>query len=144
TEDQLQSMEAMMQWKKGSKGTYLFWEGGEADKLYYNRFGLHRLMKSSEEGKEIMVSVLQCGDLIAEMGVLQDTMHNYSAEVMQTAEIGILYKKDLMTLFSQNDGLSLQFMYWLGLSQRIAQSKLRDLLLYGKSGALSSTLIRMA
>ncbi|TLS50719.1 Crp/Fnr family transcriptional regulator [Paenibacillus antri] len=144
TEEQLQSMEAMMQWKKAAKGTYLFWEGDEADKLYYVRSGQVKLLKSTEEGKDLIVSVLQKGDLIAEMGGFQDSKHGYSAQAMQNAEIGILSKKDLSTLFSRNDGLSLQFMYWLGLSQRVVQSKLRDLLLYGKPGALASTLIRMA
>jgi CRP/FNR family transcriptional regulator len=144
TEEQLGAMEAMMQWKKAAKGSYLFWEGDEADKLYYVRSGQIKLMKSTEEGKDLIVSVLQKGDLIAEMGGFQDSKHGYSAQAMQNAEIGIFSKKDLSVLFARNDGLSLQFMYWLGLSQRVVQSKLRDLLLYGKPGALASTLIRMA
>lgn len=144
TEDQLRAMEAMMVWKKVAKGAYLFWEGDEADKLYYVRSGQVKLTKSTEEGKDLIVAVLQKGDLIAEMGGSQHTKHGCSAEIMRNAEIGILSKKDLTVLFSRNDGLSLQFMYWLGLSQRVVQSKLRDLLLYGKTGALASTLIRMA
>jgi len=34
-------------------------------------------------------------------------------------------------------------MKWMGLKHRTTQSKFRDLLLFGKSGALASTLIRM-
>lgn len=144
TEEQLQAMEAKMQWKQTPKGAYLFWEGDKADKLYYIRSGQVKLLKSTEEGKDLIISVLQEGDLIAEIGGPQDLSYGYSAEAMHNAEVGILSKRDLGQLFAERPELSLQFMYWLGLSQRIIQSKLRDLLLYGKPGALASTLIRMA
>lgn len=144
TAEQLQAMEAKMIFRKAPRGTYLFWEGDDADKLYYIRSGQVKLLKSTEEGKDLIVSVLQKGDLIAEMGGWKDASHDYGAVVLQNAEIGVLYKKDLGPLFAECPDLSLQFMYWIGLTQRVLQSKLRDLLLYGKSGALASTLIRMA
>ncbi|MCI3920877.1 Crp/Fnr family transcriptional regulator [Paenibacillus sp. TRM 82003] len=144
TEEQFAALESMMVFKKVKKGAYLFWEGDVADRLYYIRSGQVKLLKSTEEGKDLILSIQQKGDLIAEMGGFQDSTHSYSGRVMADAEIGVIYTKDLASLFGNHGGMSLPFMYWLGLTQRIMQSKFRDLLLYGKPGALASTLIRLA
>lgn len=144
TEEQFQHLEEIMIRKRAAKGSFLFWEGDEADQLYYIRSGQVKLLKSTEDGKDLILSVMQKGDLIAEVGGFGDMPHSFSAEVVSDAEIGVINRKELNALFAKHGDLSLQFMYWLGLTHRILQSKFRDLLLYGKPGALASTLIRLA
>lgn len=141
--EQFDLMEQLMTWKKAKKGSYLFWEGDTADKLYYIRSGNVKLVRTMEEGKNLIISLLQQGDLIAEMHGGLATNHSYSAEAMTDLEVGIIQQKDLDNLFREHGDLALQFMYWFGVSQQIMQSKLNDLLMHGKPGALASTLIRL-
>lgn len=144
TQDQFESLKSIMNIRKIPKGSCLFWEGDDADKLYYIVSGQVKLLKSSEDGKDLILSFLQKGDLIAQFNGFNDAPYGYGAETVTNAELGVIMRKDLEELLVQGGDMALKFMYWLGLNNQIIESKLRDLLLYGKTGALASTLIRMS
>ncbi|WP_245640085.1 Crp/Fnr family transcriptional regulator [Paenibacillus dakarensis] len=144
TEEQFRCLESIMQIRKVGKGSYLFWEGEKADKLYYIVSGQVKLLKSTEDGKDLILSVMQNGDLIAQFNGLNNTLYGFSAETMNDLQVGVILLKDLEELLMHRGDIALQFMYWSGLNNQIIESKLRDLLLHGKPGALASTLIRMS
>ena len=56
----------------------------------------------------------------------------------------MIQKSDLEVLLWQHGDLAVEFMKWMGLMHRLTQTKFHDLLMYGKPGALCSTLIRMS
>lgn len=144
SEEQFGCLEAIMQTRKIAKGSYLFWESEDADKLYYIISGQVKLLKSTEDGKDLILSVMQKGDLIAQFNGLASAQYGFSAETMNNAQVGVILRKDLEELLINRGDIALQFMYWSGLNNQIIESKLRDLLLHGKPGALASTLIRMS
>lgn len=144
TAAQFELLEAIMMPKRAKAGTVLFWEGEPSGKLIYVRSGKVMLRKSTEDGKSLILSILQAGDLIGELDGSRGVVHSYSAAVMDNAELGIISWKDIDTLLVQQSDFALPFMSWMALNHRVAESKLRDLLLFGKPGALASTLIRMA
>jgi len=129
--------------KRVKSGTYLLWEGEDAQNLYYIRSGRVKLRKTTEEGKDLILSLMQKGDLIGEMAHGGNVAYSFSAEVIEDAEVGVLPWKDLERLLAANGSLAFPFMNWLGHMNRVTQSKIRDLLLFGKQGALASTLIRL-
>lgn len=141
--DNFSKLQSIMYSRKVIQGAYLFWEGDRTGKLYYIRSGRIHLRKSTEDGKELILSVLQKGDLIGEINGNED-MFNFSAEVMEDAEIGVIQEKDLEILLYRYGDFAVQFMKWMSLTHRTTQSKFRDLLLFGKPGALASTLIRLS
>ncbi|SMF83116.1 CRP/FNR family transcriptional regulator, anaerobic regulatory protein [Paenibacillus uliginis N3/975] len=144
SEEQFQYLQDIMQTRKITKGSYLFWEGDKADKLYFIISGQVKLLKSTEEGKDLIISILQNGDLIAQFNGLQNAQYSYSAETMSNVQVGVILRKDLDELLSLHGDIAIQFMYWLGMNNQVIETKLRDLLLFGKAGALASTLIRMS
>ncbi|WP_027085941.1 Crp/Fnr family transcriptional regulator [Cohnella panacarvi] len=144
TAAQFELLEEIMAPKRAKAGTVLFWEGEPCNKLIYVRSGKVMLRKTTEDGKSLILSILQAGDLIGELGGGHGVAHGYSAEVVDNAELGIIAWKDIDMLFVQHSDLALPFMNWMALNHRVTESKLRDLLLFGKPGALASTLIRMA
>ncbi|WP_409344664.1 Crp/Fnr family transcriptional regulator [Paenibacillus sp. MBLB4367] len=129
--------------KRVKAGSYLFWEGDDASRLYYIRSGRVKLRKTTEEGKDLILSLMQKGDLIGEMACGGMVAYGFSAEVIEDAEIGVLPWNELERLLAANGSLAFPFMNWLGHMNRVTQSKIRDLLLFGKQGALASTLIRL-
>ena len=143
SEENFNHLKGIMYPKKAEAGTYLFWEGDAADHLYYIRSGRVKLLKSTEDGKDMIMSIQQKGDLIMEMGGFSESHHHFNAEVLQDAEIGVIQRKDLEILLYRHGDFALEFMSWMSLMHRMTQSKFRDLLLYGKTGALASTLIRL-
>jgi CRP-like cAMP-binding protein len=143
TKEQFTRMEELMYPKRVEAGHYLFWEGEPTGKLYYIHSGKVKLRKSTEEGKDFILSILQAGDIVFEPEDGMRTVHSFSAEVMEEAELGVIQWSDLEILLYRHGDLAVRFLNWVGLMHRVTDSKFRDLLLFGKPGALASTLIRM-
>lgn len=126
------------------RGVYLFWEDDKADKLYYLRSGQVHLTKLTAEGKDLILSIVQQGDLIGEIDGSEETLHSFNAIAVEAADFGVIHKKDLDILLYRHGEFAVQFIKWMGLTHRTTQSKFLYLLLFGKPGALTSTLIRMS
>ncbi|MCM3748608.1 Crp/Fnr family transcriptional regulator [Paenibacillus pasadenensis] len=144
TEEQWKSIQGLMSERRAEAGHFLFWEGEAADKLIFVLSGKVKLRKSTEDGKEFILSILQSGDLIGGPEAGRHSVYGFSAEVAEEATIGVLPWMDLEKLLMASGELAMRWMNGMALQQRIAESKFRDLLLYGKPGALASTLIRLA
>ncbi len=127
-----------------SKGEKIYWEGEGCEYLYYLKQGSVKLTKSSDDGKDLVLYYFQPRDLFGDLRDNINTTNSYSAEAMSDCTLGVIQQKDLETLLWQNGDLAIDFMKWLGYMQRFLQTKLRDLLFFGKHGALASTLIRMS
>ncbi|MEX2462349.1 MAG: Crp/Fnr family transcriptional regulator [Paenibacillaceae bacterium] len=143
-EENFNRIQGIMYPKQIARGAFLFWEGDLADKLYYIRSGQIHLTKSTAEGKDLILSILQKGDLIGEIDGSEETLHSFSALAVEAVDIGVIHKKDLDILLYRHGEFAIQFIKWMGVAHRSTQSKFRDLLLFGKPGALASTLIRMS
>ncbi|MCZ8516729.1 Crp/Fnr family transcriptional regulator [Paenibacillus filicis] len=143
TEAHMRMLEDIMYGKKSVKGSHVFREGDEADKLYFIRSGRVKLTKTTEEGRILNLSLLREGDMIGELGMTGGGIYDYSAEVIENAEFGVIQEKDLEILLYRFGEFAVAFTKWMAQQHRVTQLKFRDLLLFGKPGALASTLIRL-
>src|SRR5690606_21365291 len=132
-----------MRTKKIGAGNHLFWEDEAATKIYYITSGRVKIRTSSENGKDFLLSIKEAGGLIGEFSCNEDLHYSYRAEVVEDAEIGVIYIQDLKKLMYQFGSFAVEFMSWIGFTQRIMQNKLYDFLFYDKAGALASTLIKL-
>lgn len=144
SDENVTKLDLAMQRQSIPAGTALFWEGELADKLYYIYEGRVKLSKCNNEGKDFTLYIFQQGDFIGELDPFQDSKQSFHAIALEDCTYGFIQKEDLIHLIWQHGDFAIQFTQWLGLMHRLTQTKFRDLLLYGKSGALSSTLIRLA
>lgn len=137
-------LQGIMYIKNAEKGSSLFWEGDKADKLFFIFGGRVRTTKSSDSGRTLTLYLHQKGDLIGQMDPFNDSVHGFSAEVTEDAKVGVIQRKDLEVLLWQHGDLAVEFMKWMGLMHRLTQTKFRDLMMFGKTGALCSLLIRLS
>lgn len=144
SEANFDKLKSIMYLKQAKKGEHLFWEGDTADKLYFVIKGGVRITKMSELGKSFILYLHQAGDLFGQIDPFQDSVQGFSAEVTADCEVGIILRKDLEVLIWQHGDLAIEFMKWMGLVHRMTESKFRDLMMYGKQGALCSLLIRLS
>lgn len=144
TEEQFRLLANLMQDRLFLADTYLFWEGDIAEHLFYVKSGHVILSKSTDDGKEFTMHNYEAGDLIGTANPIEVSRYSYTARVLKDAEIGIINPRELEPLLLQHSDLSLAFMKWMGFHHRLLQTRLRDLMLFGKTGALSSTLIRLS
>ena len=137
-------LKQIMYASKFSATSTIFHEGDRANHLYYLQSGMVKLTKLSEEGKEYILSIFRAGDFFGQIDTFQDSRHSFTATATEECEIGVIQKSDLEVVLWQSGDLAVEFMNWMGYMQRLMQTKFRDLLMYGKPGALCSTLIRFA
>lgn len=142
--ENMQRLEEIMIDQKVSKDTPLFWEHDAADKIYYIKKGKIKVTKNSNDGKVFIIYVFREGDFVGQIEPLADATHQFNGIATEDTIVGVIQKNDLEMLMWQYSDLALDFMKWMGLVLRITQTKFRDLLMYGKQGALCSTLIRLA
>jgi CRP/FNR family transcriptional regulator len=129
---------------KIKKGSFLFQEGMPANELYVVRSGSVRLSKISYEGKELTLNLCSAGDIIGDINFyVTNSKHLFNAKVIESGEVAILNKEALEEHLMVNSVLALEYMKWMSERIRHIQTKFRDLLLYGKKGAIYSTIIRL-
>lgn len=143
TEESFAKLRGIMYATKVEAGSHLFREGDKADKLFYITNGRVKITKTSDEGRQFILYMYQDGDLFGQVDPYQDSSQGFNAEVVELSTIGIIQKKDLEVLLWQNGVLAVEFMKWMGLVHRMTQTKFRDLMMFGKPGALCSLLIRL-
>lgn len=143
SKESFEKLQGIMYVRNFEKGNCLFWEGDAANHLYYIMQGRVRTTKSSDNGRTLTLSLHQQGDLIGQLDPFQDSLHSFSAEVTEDVKVGVIQRKDLEVLLWQNSDLAIEFMKWMGLMHRLTQTKFRDLIMFGKTGALCSLLIRL-
>ncbi|RJE86951.1 Crp/Fnr family transcriptional regulator [Paenibacillus sp. 1011MAR3C5] len=144
SQESFEKLQGIMYVRHFEKGSCLFWEGDAANHLYYIMDGRVRTTKSADNGRTLTLYLHQQGDLIGQMDPFQDSVHNFSAEVTEDVQVGVIQRKDLEVLLWQNSDLAIEFMKWMGLMHRLTQTKFRDLIMFGKTGALCSLLIRLS
>lgn len=141
--EHLSKLTDIMYENRVSIGSQLYWEGDPADKLYFLFKGKVRITKASDDGRQISICVYQTGDLFGQIDPFHESAHFFGAKTLEESVVGIIQRKDLEVLLWQNGDLAVEFMKWMGLIHRQTQAKFRDLVLFGKLGALCSLLIRL-
>ncbi len=144
SEENFTKLKELMYERIVPRGEMIYWEGEDCNHLYYLKSGAVKLTKSSDEGKDLVLYHFQAGDLFGELEDDSHAINSFSAEAMTDCSLGVIQQKDLETILWQNGDLAIDFMKWMGYMQRFTQTKLRDLMFFGKHGALASTLIRIA
>ncbi len=126
------------------KGTFLFQEGMTAKELYIVRSGRVKINKLSSDGRELSLRICTKDEIVGELTLFsEDAKYLFNAVVVESGVVAVINKEELERKLFENSKLALEFMKWMSDHFRKTQTKFRDLVLYGKKGALYSTLVRM-
>lgn len=142
--ENLAILKDIMYEQKFSSGTHLYWEGDAADKLFFIKSGRVKITKSTDEGKELILYMHQPDDMLGQIDPFANSRQSFSATAIEDCTVGVLQQCDLEILIWQHGELAIDFMKWMGMTHRVTQAKFRDMVMYGKPGALCSTLLRLS
>ncbi len=127
------------------KGCFLFREGTEANELFILNSGRIQVSKVSADGRELTFRLCEPGDIVGELTLFSNgAKHLLNARVLEDGDVSVISKDELEAKLLEDSVLAFEFMKWMSENFRRTQTKLRDLILHGKKGALYSTLIRMS
>lgn len=144
SEENMNRLKGIMTDHKVAKDSPLFWEHDVADKIYFIKKGKIKVTKNSNDGKVFILYVFQEGDFVGQIEPFAESTQQFNGIAAVDSIVGVIHKHELEMLLWQYSDLAIDFMKWMGLVSRLTQTKFRDLLMYGKQGALCSTLIRLA
>ncbi|NCU17827.1 Crp/Fnr family transcriptional regulator [Pallidibacillus pasinlerensis] len=131
--------------KKIHKDTFLFYHGQDAKEIYLIKSGIVQISMNSSEGEEMALRICKTDDIVGELTLYtDDPKYLLNAHVMEPGEVLVINIKKLQKELMRNHNLAIEMMKWINNHMRRLQSKMRDLLLNGKRGALYSTLIRLS
>lgn len=127
------------------KGEFLFSEDQAADKLYMIQSGNLKIGKITDDGKEISLRMCKKDDIIGELTLYCGNTHHFShAEGIVSGTVIMIEKFSLEKELLKNHTLTIEYMKMLNTSINKDRTLFRDLMLYGKKGAIYSTLIRFS
>ncbi|MCT6926093.1 Crp/Fnr family transcriptional regulator [Metasolibacillus sp.] len=129
---------------KIDKGHQLFQEGEKAHHIFLIKSGIIQLSKETEQGKELTLRICGDGVIIGESSPFcQLNYHMVNARALETATLLSLSHNTFELLVTEHPKLMMEYLQWVQIESMKHQSRLRDLMLHGKKGALYSTLIRL-
>lgn len=127
------------------KGSLLYQEGELATELFIIRSGKVQVSKLTPDGREFTLRLCSANNLIGEVSLAcPNPKQKMNAKVLEDGKVAIIHMKDLENHLLTNNELALELMKWMSNQNEISQTKIRDLILHGKKGALYSTLIRLS
>ncbi|MDG5789147.1 Crp/Fnr family transcriptional regulator [Evansella sp. AB-P1] len=129
---------------KARKGQILFYEGEEGNFIYLIRSGQVRLSKMTIENKKFYLHLKQKDNIVGEFSLFNEMKSSMTAEVVTDSKLIRFERKNLEALFTQNGDIAVAFIKLFAKNTQATQAKFSDLLLYGKTGAFYSILIRFA
>lgn len=127
------------------QGEYLFYEGDTANYFYFVRAGQISITKGVSSGRVLSLRLAAKGSVIGELPLFQEKpSYLFNAMARTDSEVYAIDMATLERYLEKKPKLALNLLRILGAHARKQHSKFRDLVLYGKKGALYSTLIRLA
>lgn len=126
------------------EGKTLFYEGETNKYIYMIVKGQVRLSKKTIDDKKFVIHIKGEDDIVGEFSLFNDMRASMMAETLTNCTI-IRFNRDILeALFIQNGEIASAFIKLFARNTQATQAKFSDLLLYGKTGAFYSILIRFA
>ena len=126
-------------------GEYLFHEGDHAKHFYFVRSGQIFITKFTESGRILSLRLATKGSIIGELPLYEENpVYIFNAVAQSPSEVYAIEFPTLHGYLEKKTSLAINLLKIIGMHMRKQHSKFRDLILYGKKGAIYSTLIRFA
>ncbi|WP_028308688.1 Crp/Fnr family transcriptional regulator [Desulfitibacter alkalitolerans] len=124
--------------KKYAKNDIIFFEGDPGEAIHFVKSGKVKIFKTSEGGKEIIINILNPGDIFAEVILFQKNIpYPASVEVIEEGEIGSIRNRDLERLISENPQLAVELLRAMAKKLKEVQQRVREL---GSNDAIERTI----
>lgn len=103
-------------------------QGSDSENVYFIYKGLVRAYKSTQDGQEIGLSVLGPGEIIGEMGILENLPRSANVQTLQKTEVLILTKNDFIELLKSYPKTSITLLKFLSKRVRNVTDKIEGVM----------------
>jgi len=140
-EEELDDLTALAQIKKLSKDTTVFHAGDPADAVFVVASGRIKVVITSSDGKEFILTVLGAGQVFGEMALLESAPRSASVVTLSGVELLVISRSDFQRLLDSNPRIAQRLMAILSRRLRRANTKMESLAYMDVAGRLARYLL---
>jgi len=143
-DEEIDDLTALAQIKKLSKDTTIFHAGDPADAVFVVASGRIKVVITSTDGKEFILTVLGPGQVFGEMALLESAPRSASVVTLSAVEVLVISRADFQRLLDSNPRISQRLMAILSRRLRRANAKMESLAYMDVAGRLARYLLDLA
>ena len=143
-EEEIDDLTALAQIKKLSKDTTIFHAGDPADAVFVVASGRVKVVITSSDGKEFILTVLGAGQVFGEMALLESAPRSASVVTLSAVEVLVISRSDFQRLLDSSPRISQRLMAILSRRLRRANAKMESLAYMDVAGRLARYLLDLA
>lgn len=125
--EELDRLYSLCSAERFSKGDYIFLECDQPRNLYTVVNGEVKLLKQTEDGREMIVEMAYPGEIFGEEAIFDGQPYPMTAQALSDAELLSISRTDFFTFLRDNPDLALEIITELGTRLREAQNTIRAL-----------------
>jgi CRP/FNR family cyclic AMP-dependent transcriptional regulator len=100
--DELEKLESLTTRKKFPSGTAVFFEDDPSDSLYVVLSGSAKVFRTSEDGRDRIMTILRPGDAFGELAMIEGQPRSATVQTLEDTEMLVLTRKDFEGFASEN------------------------------------------
>lgn len=144
TEEERENIATVMSRRTMKKRGILFYEGTLCTAIYLLEHGRVKVYKTTEDGREQIVNVLQEGDLFPHVGMFGGSPYPATAETLEDTVLYSINVEELTRLLESNPRLCIRLLQILESKIRELQRRLSDVLSKDMREKIVNTLLSLA
>ena len=142
--DQLAKVASLTQVRKVPRDTTIFSAGDPADAVFVVASGKVKIVVTSTDGKEFILTVLGAGQVFGEMALLESAPRSASVITDTAVELLVLQRIDFEHLLASDPRISHKLLAILSRRLRAANAKMESLAYMDVAGRLARYLLDLA
>ena len=139
--EELDRLHSLCSSENFSKGEYIFLECDPPRKLYVVVKGEVKLLKQTEDGREMIVEMAYPGETFGEEAIFDGQPYPMTAQALAEVELLSVTRTDFFTFLRDNPDLALEIITELGQRLREAQNTIRALAMERVEWRIARTLL---
>ena len=141
---EFQQLEREARYRRVKHRQPIYLPGDEANAVYLLREGRIKISRVMEDGRELIMAILEPGELFGELEILEDTVRGTMAEALDDVSLGILDRKIFEGFLREDPDLMLKLTRRIGLRLKKTEDRLEDLVFRAVPARLARLLLELS
>ncbi len=143
-EDTLNKIFTLGKTKRFEKDSPIFQEHETGSALFVINYGKVKVFRVSDDGREVILSILSETDFFGEMAILDGLTRSANVTAIEESEIFLIERTDFLELLYKYPEISVYLLQELTKRLRAADMKIKSLSLKDAEGKVATVLLQLA
>ena len=143
-QDELEKIRALCVTKKYQKDRLILIEQDTGSSMFLIQKGRVKVSRMSDDGREVILSILESGEFFGEMSLLDGKARSASVTAIENSQVLLLRRGDFLKLLEDYPQIAISLLKELAARIRRSDTQIKSLSLQDAMGRVASTLLLLA